>query len=126
HLLQQRERVFSLHAFSVRTITASGIIKIDYRDDPGDEGYLAVTQTFRIATSVPFFVVIADDVFDGIGKVNAFQNVPADSRVNFHFGKFRFRKLAWLVQNVFGYSQLSYIVKQRAGNERTQFGISHL
>src|SRR5258706_15412118 len=36
HLLQQAQRVFSLHSFAIRTITTCGVIKIDDGNDARD------------------------------------------------------------------------------------------
>jgi hypothetical protein len=65
-------------------------------------------------------MMVTNDVFNRIREVNAPENVTTHSRVNLHFCKLGFGKLAWLVQNVFGHRQLANIMKQRSGEKSLQ------
>jgi len=76
------------------------------------------TQSSWITTAVPLLVVIADNVFDRIRKVNALQNVAADGWMDLHFGEFGFRKLARLVEDVFRDRQLADVMQQCAREQR--------
>ena len=42
-------------------------------------------------------MVIADDVFHRIGKIDALQNIATHRRMNFHFREFSFSELAGFV-----------------------------
>ena len=101
HLLQQRQRVFSLHAFAIRTIAARCVIEIDDRYDPCHQRNLFRTQTLRITTAIPLFVVKANDVLDRIWKVHALKDVASHGGMNLHLREFGFSKFARLVQNIF-------------------------
>ncbi len=119
-LLQQRQRLFALHAFAIRPIATRCVIKVDDRNDSRDQRNRFAFETFRITAAVPLFMVITNDVFDRIGKVHSSQNVATDCRVNLHLGKFSFGEFAGLVENVFGHRELADVVKQRAGAECLQ------
>ena len=81
-------------------------------------------ESFRVTAPVPFFMVIAHDVFDRIGKVHSPKNIATDGRMDFHFGEFRLRKFTWLIENVFWDRELSDIMQQRASEQRLQLRFS--
>src|SRR5437016_4626692 len=70
-------------------------------------------------------MVIPDNVFHRIRKINSFQNVATYRRMNLHFRKFSFSELAGFVEDVLGHGQLADVVQQRAGEERSQFLVAY-
>src|SRR5215207_2972291 len=114
HATKQREGLFTFHSLAVRAIATSGIVKINYRDNARDEWDRFALQTLGITAAIPFFVVIADDVFDRVRKVDALENVAAHRWVNLHLREFCFGEFARLVQYVLRNGELTDIVKQSA------------
>ena len=55
------------------------------------------------------------DRLDGIGELNAFQNLGANGRVDFHLFEFFGGERAGLGNDVFGHGQLANVVQQRGG-----------
>src|SRR5258708_32176059 len=94
HVSQQGNRVFSLHAFAIGAVAARGIIKIDDRDNSCHQGNGFPAKPFGISSAIPFFVVIADDVFNGIGEVNTLEDIAAHGGMNFYLGKFSLSKFS--------------------------------
>ena len=87
HASEQGQRIFALHSFPIRPVTAGRIVKVHDRDDSRHEGNGFTLQTLRITTAIPFFMVVTDDVLDGVREVNSPQDVSTDSGMDFHFGK---------------------------------------
>ena len=90
HASQQGQRFFALHSFAVGPVAASRIVKVDHRDDSRDQRNGFALEAFRITTAVPFFMVVANDVFYRIREVNSPENVATYRRVDFHLGKLGF------------------------------------
>ncbi len=59
-------------------------------------------------------MVIANDVFNRVREVHAFQNIATDCRVNLHFREFCFGEFSRLVQNVLRHCEFADIVQQCA------------
>src|SRR5262245_32326733 len=90
HACQQGKRLLTRHALAIRPVAARGVIEVDDRDDSSNERYPFSFQTLWVTTAVPFLMVIANNVFDWVREVDAFEDIATDSRVNLHFGELRF------------------------------------
>src|SRR2546428_3364213 len=90
HIPQQSDGVFASHTLAVGPVATRGIIEVDHGNDTRYKRNVLALESFGIAGSIPLFVVIANDVFYGIGKVNSFQNVATDGGMDFHLCKFGF------------------------------------
>src|SRR5882762_6120461 len=72
-------------------------------------------EAFRVTAAIPFFMVMANNVFDGVREVDPFEDVPADRGVNLHLCEFRLCQLAGFVEDVLRNSQLADVMQQGAG-----------
>src|SRR6185437_16769059 len=107
HAAQQCERLFALHPFAIRTIATCRIVEIDDRDDARHEWNRLSLQAFGITAAVPFFVVITDDVFDRVRKVDALEDVAANYGMDLHLREFSFSEFARFVEDVLRHRELA-------------------
>src|ERR1041385_961923 len=115
HLLQQRQRIFALHSFSIRAIASRRVIKIDYGNNSRHQWNLTLAQAAGIPTAVPLFVVIANDVFDRVREVDSLQDVTTHGWMDLHLVEFCFGEFAWLVEDILGNRAFADVMQQCAG-----------
>ena len=56
-------------------------------------------------------MVVADNIFHRIRKVNSLQNIATHGRMNLHFREFRLSELARFVEDVLGHGQFTDVVQ---------------
>src|ERR1700682_4708831 len=84
HVLQQSYRVFAFHPLPIRAVATGGIVEIHHRDNSRYQGNSLGSQPFGVTRAVPFFMVIANDVFYWIREVNSLKDIAADCGMNLH------------------------------------------
>src|SRR6266511_1199103 len=110
HASEQPQRFLALHSFAIWTVAARRIVEVDNGNDSRHQRNGFSFEAFWITTAIPFFMVVANDVFHRVGKVNAPENVATDSWMDFHLGELSLSQLAWFVENVFGHRQFTDVM----------------
>ena len=89
------------------------VIIIGYGDYACADGDVLSLKAFGITGAIPFFMVRADDIADGIKAGNILQHAGACDAVTFINRLFARRKKRQLSQNNIGYGKLTDIMQQR-------------
>src|SRR3954471_19481209 len=90
---QDREGIIVGEARTVRTIRSECIKAIDHRENPGANRNVSPSDARRIPGSIPVLMMVSDDGYYRIRKIDRGQHVGAETRVKFHFLEFGGRKL---------------------------------
>ena len=115
HGLIERQRPAVLPVGSQR------IQAIHHRENARADRNLFTRKAERIARSIPFFVVRADDRNHRIGEFDLFQNFRPHQRMDLHLLEFFRRQPAGLGNDVLGHRQFADIVQQRRRLQSVQF-----
>ena len=111
---EQLNRVLDVEGQFIRAGRPNGVKGIGDGNDASAQRDCFALQTVRIARTVPPFVVVADVLSHGEGKLDLLQDLVTCRCVHLHLLEFLLAQLSRFVEDVVVDGQLSDVVQQGA------------
>src|SRR4029453_13191301 len=104
------QRLIRRECATVRPIRGERVETVDNREDPRADRSLLTAQPVGITASIPVLVMMSNDRHDWEREFDRRQNLRTNPGMLFHRLELGGSELVWLVENVFGNSQLARVV----------------